>query len=113
MTGKRVLRLGDPNQPWTYLQPLIDILVRGGNRAVFTTPDHGCFVPTPGGWDCYLYDRIDWDLIQREFELPSTIGYSAEGDFIGDDSSYTTIFGSYNRRGPGLDVWKVLPPEVE
>ena len=80
--------------PFTHLIPLVQALVDHGNPIAIPGPKGGLFAPTQGGWVAYLTNRIDWDWVQENFELPDLVRYDRKEDEIFDHKNWISIMGS-------------------
>jgi hypothetical protein len=79
-------KIPKPPEYWNLL-PLVDFLVAHGN----TTEG---FIGQQSGFNCYLSQPIDFDLLRAEVVLPAGVIASAERDQIFDPKSWATIWGS-------------------
>lgn len=75
-------------QPYANLLPIVDVLLRDGNVAL-----DGGFILNPDGWRCRLGHPIDFEVVRREFEVPSSINLSDSHDTILDTQSWISIEG--------------------
>ena len=76
------------NDPYTHLIPIVELLIVAGN-----TSTHEGFYFDRDGWRCDLVDPIDFDLIEKTFDLPSTILLSRENDSILCRNTWVEIKG--------------------
>ncbi len=88
-------RPGEP--PMSHLAPVMVALVEAGNSVTYANSNFG-FVPQPDGWQAFLDEPIDFDLVERRFRLPETITLHREADEIRDAGSYSTVYGGEARR---------------
>lgn len=88
-------RPGEP--PMSHLAPVMVSLVEAGNRVSFRNENFG-FIPQPHGWSAYLEAPIDFDLIERRFQLPPSIVLDREGDRIVDHGSQAYVIGGDGAR---------------
>ena len=84
----------DEHEPYTHLVPLVEALVAHGNALARPPSDGGVFSPSQGGWVAYLRDRIDWDWVKANFELPDLLRYDPKDDEIFDHKNWISILGS-------------------
>jgi hypothetical protein len=83
----------DSARPWLNLRPIVEFLEQRGN----STLDAG-FIMNPDGWRCRMCERLDFDGIREEFDLPSSIFLSDAHDSILDKKSWCVI------EGPGAHI---------
>ncbi len=76
-------------EPYNNLIPIVEELIRNGNKSKY--PE--IFLATPGGWECFLEKKIDFDLIREKFELPENVILEESRNFITDSLSFTIIEG--------------------
>ena len=82
-----------PGEPaMSHLAPVMVALVQAGNKVAYEN-DHFGFVPQPDGWQAFLTEPIDFDLVERRFVLPPTITLDRENDMILDAAYYSTVYG--------------------
>lgn len=73
-----------PEQEWQHLTALVDALVSDGNEVT-----DGGFQPNQGGWDCWMAQPLNFDLLRplvegdgheiRLMEGPSIVGTAGLG----------------------------------
>lgn len=82
-------------EPYGPLAPIVELLLRSGNA--LTYPDkqtkHKGFMPTQGGWTCYLDKPIDFELVANSFEFPAKVHLSRDEDTIFDERTWVAIEG--------------------
>jgi hypothetical protein len=78
----------DLNMPYANLLPLVDALIRDGNRL----RDEG-FILSKGGWGCRFAHALNIDLLMDRFEIPENIRLSVEHDTILDRLTWCSITG--------------------
>lgn len=52
-----------PENAWQHLEPLVTALIDDGNRVV-----DGGFRPNQGGWDCWMRDPLNFDVLRPLIE---------------------------------------------
>lgn len=77
-------------KPYEHLEPLIDFLLESGNELARNYR----WGENRAGYFCLLEKPIDFELIEREFILPSYIRLMREADAIECDKSWVSIKGS-------------------
>lgn len=84
----------DQGVAFRHLVPLVQALVDRGNR--ITKPGIGgdLFAPNQSGYTAHLAERLDWEWISANVDLPDTVVYDPDGDEIVDRRSWVTIRGS-------------------
>jgi hypothetical protein len=81
-------------EPYRPLVPIVQLLLRSGNSLSYDQQQQSSgFMPTQGGWVCYLNDPIDFDLVSTKFELPTKVRLSRAEDTIFDERTWVTIEG--------------------
>lgn len=75
-------------QPYANLLPIVNLLLRLGNVAL-----DGGFIMNPDGWRCRLANAIDFVVVRKEFEIPSSINLSEVHDTILDTLTWCSIEG--------------------
>lgn len=87
-------RSTDDSIPYLHLIPLIEMLIEHGNKPVPSPKSNrwGLYV-TRGGWLCDLQKPIDFELVQRTFELPGSLKLSPEAGTIFCENSWIEIRG--------------------
>ena len=78
----------DPDAPFANLLPIVDVLVRDGNRL-----RDGGFILRPGGWLCRFTSQLNIALVQDVFQIPKNVRLSIEYDSILDRLSWSAIEG--------------------
>jgi len=82
-----------PGEPaMSHLAPMMLALVEAGNRVSRRNENFG-FIPAPHGWTALLDEPIDFDLIERRFQLPPSITLDRENDQILDYNSQAYVYG--------------------
>lgn len=66
---KRALCKPSGHPSYSVLDPVVDLLISHGN-VVISTPRWCC---NPTGYYCLLGRAVDFELIEREFEIPDPI----------------------------------------
>jgi hypothetical protein len=84
----------DQAAPYTHLEPLVLALVERGNRVTLPGDRSPLFAPSQEGYVAYLADRIDWDWVQANVDLPDTVVYDPETDEVFDRRTWVSILGS-------------------
>jgi hypothetical protein len=86
--------------PYAHLKPIVQALIDAGNEP---SPPPGGQVPNRlgfyqdnHGWRCDLLGPIDFDLLDRKFELPPSLSLNPEANSISDGRTWIEISG--NRR---------------
>ncbi len=82
-----------PARYYERLVPLVEVLVQAGNGLLNEHGDRG-FIPQPDGYNAYLTGPIDFDLLEREFEVPDDVQLDRERDMVVDRRTFATIYGS-------------------
>ena len=93
--GKREIMFDPATRPvHSHLDPLVDLLIANGNAV--TTP----FIwgDNRTGFYCHLSGAVDFDLIEREFSLPSFIRLDRESGAIECDQTWVSIRGGMGAR---------------
>ncbi len=84
--------------PYENLWPLVEKLLANGNEVAKPfgghIPDQKGFYLDRDGWRCDLLEKIDFDLIDRAFDLPDTIKRNRLNNAICDDRSWIQIRGN-------------------
>ena len=96
MTRRPVAPAPDPDapgRPYERLVPLVEALVAAGNRLRYENGDRG-FIPQPDGYNCFLAEPIDFDLLRSTFELPDDLRLRPEKDTVVDAVTYCSIHGA-------------------
>ena len=84
----------DEHLPYTHLLPLVQALVEHGNRITHYGERGELFAAGQGGWVAYLADRLDWEWVQEQFDLPDLLRYDDAADEIFDHKNWVSILGS-------------------
>jgi len=82
-------------EPYGALVPIVELLLRSGNWLAYPdqqTPHKG-FMPTQGGWTCYLDKPINFEVVTESFELPAKVHLSRDKDTIFDERTWVAIEG--------------------
>jgi hypothetical protein len=77
-------------RPFRNLLPIVDALVAHGNRV---RPPGRPFYQDRDGWRCDLVAPIEFELIERLFELPSMIEVSRTWGTVLDRDTWIVIEG--------------------
>ena len=98
MTRRPVAPLPDdpdsaPGRYYERLVPIVEALVEAGNRLVHEDGDRG-FIPQQDGYNAYLTDPIDFDLLERVFEVPDDLLLDRERDLLMDRRTFAMVYGS-------------------
>lgn len=75
--------------PYAHLEPLVDFLINNGNSLARSYR----WGENRTGYVCFLAEPIDFDLIEKEFSLPSYIRLVRDTDTIECDKSWVSIKG--------------------
>jgi hypothetical protein len=97
-TGK--IDLGQPAweyRPYTHLLPLIDDLIRRGNRLSRTGRRGEPFSSNQDGYGAYLAEPLDIEYLQATYDL-SEYHYDSRTDSLFDRRNWVTVYGSDGRR---------------
>lgn len=79
----------DKTKPFSHLEPIVIFLQRNGNQAVSPS----LFELDKDGWYCLLEKPIDFDLLDKKFEFPSSISLSRKDNAILDTLTWVEIKG--------------------
>jgi hypothetical protein len=86
--------------PYAHLQPIVEALIEAGNEPSPAVggrvPNRIGFYQDKDGWRCDLLHPIDFELLDRKFELPSSLSLNFGADSISDGLTWIEISG--NRR---------------
>lgn len=97
MKLKIVARAPDDQPPYENLRPLIEALLEDGNAFAKPLgghiPDRAGFYLDRDGWVCDLREPIDFDLLEKRFDMPSSIRTNRPNSTICDDLSWVQIRG--------------------
>jgi hypothetical protein len=75
--------------PYEHLIPIVDALLQAGNLVVGSSK----FYRDTDGWRCDLKYPIDFEIIRRKFDLPSSILLSDNNDAILCQQTWIEIKG--------------------
>jgi hypothetical protein len=84
--------------PYAHLKPIVEALLEAGNEP--SPPFEGHvpnglgFYQDKHGWCCGLLRRIDFELVERLFELPPSLSLNAESNSISDRQTWIEIRGN-------------------
>ena len=83
--------------PYEHLKLIVEHLISRGNSPSVSRggypPDALGFYMTQGGWICDLSKKIDFEFIEREFDLPDSIKRDYNNDTIFCEASWIEIRG--------------------
>ncbi len=83
--------------PYEHLKPIVRQLILRGNLPSVSRgghpPDELGFYMTQGGWICDLSDKIDYEFIEQEFDLPNSIKLDYDNNTIFCEASWIEIRG--------------------
>jgi hypothetical protein len=81
--------------PFVSLIPIVELLLQNGNSLAYPHKQQTSsgFMPTQGGWVCYVKEPIDFELVASKFDLPSKVALSRDGDSIFDERTWVAIEG--------------------
>jgi hypothetical protein len=86
---------GEP--PYAHLKPIVEALLAAGNEASPTigghVPNRVGFYQDKDGWRCDLRRPIDFDLLDANFDLPSSLAINREANTISDRRTWIEISG--------------------
>jgi hypothetical protein len=94
VTGK--IELGQPEweyRPYTQLLPLVDDLIRRGNRLARTGERGEAFFGNQDGYNAYLAEPLDIEYLRATYDLPGFV-YDPAEDSLFDSRNWVTIYGS-------------------
>lgn len=74
---------------YLHLEPIVDLLLTNGNELSLKFK----WGENRTGFYCFLKHPLDFDLIERIFNIPSFVRLDKEGDAIECDRTWTTIRG--------------------
>lgn len=74
---------------YLHLEPIVDLLLANGNQL----SREYRWGENRTGFYCFLKRSLDFDLIERTFELPSFVRLNREEDAIECDRTWATIRG--------------------
>jgi hypothetical protein len=98
MSTKRTIAFDPSVRPiYSHLEPIVNLLLAHGNRSAH---DYVWGENRTGPF-CHLREALNFDLIERSFEIPSFIRLLKDGNSIECDASWATIVGGWH--GPGPD----------
>ncbi|RBY76183.1 hypothetical protein DQ239_14385 [Blastococcus sp. TF02-09] len=87
----------DPYRPYTHLVPLVEDLVRRGNRLTITGKRGEAFVSTQGGYNAYLAEPLDMAYLRATYDLGG-YSYDAATDRLTDGRNWVSVYGSDSGR---------------
>lgn len=96
MTGTDKIQLGQPEweyRPYTHLLPLVEDLIRRGNRLARTGQDGQPFFSNQDGFNAYLAEPLDIEYLQATYDLAGFV-YDPAGDSLFDSRNWVTVHGS-------------------
>jgi hypothetical protein len=79
----------DPLLPFKHLEPIVWALTSDGNRAASEPP----FLMDQDGWYCGFIKPINFDLLESQFEFPTSIQLSRIHNTILDTKTWVEIKG--------------------
>lgn len=77
-------------KPYEHLEPIVDFLLEKGNQL----SRQYRWGENRTGYFCFLEEPIDFELIEKEFSLPSYIRFDREGNSIECDKTWVSIKGA-------------------
>jgi len=90
MNTKTTIAFNSATRPvYSHLEPVVDILLENGNKLA---RDYK-WGENRTGFYCLLQKPIDFDLIERTFEIPSYVRLDRQSSVIECDLSWVTIRG--------------------
>lgn len=93
-TGKRELgQPADDGRPYTHLLPLVDDLLRRGNRLSRTGRRGEPFFGNQDGYNAYLAEPLEIDYLRTVYDLSGYV-YDADEDSLFDPRNWVTVYGS-------------------
>lgn len=96
MTGTEKIQLGQPEweyRPYTHLLPLVEDLIRRGNRLARTGQDGQPFFGDQDGFKACLAEPLDIDHLQATYDLTGFV-YDPVRDSLFDSRNWVTVHGS-------------------
>jgi len=79
----------DSARPFEHLLPIVEALLDEGN----TSRHEDLFVLEKDGWRCDLHNPIDFDFLEKRFDVPVSIRLSRQHGSILDEHSWIEIQG--------------------
>jgi hypothetical protein len=89
----------DWSRPYGHLLPVVDVLVRGGNRVM-----RGGFHKDVDGWRCELVDPLDFELLRKRFRFPESICLAPGRDLVLCRRTWAAIEGGKARSSSEMDL---------
>ena len=99
MTGTGKIDLGmpeHPGSPYTHLLPLVEDLVRRGNRIARRGADGEVFFSNQEGYLAILAEPLDMDYIRSAYDLTG-YDYHPDQDLLFDSRNWVALYGSGGR----------------
>ena len=94
LNPKRTIAFDPQVRPvYSHLEPIVDVLLQNGNYLAHKYR----WGENRTGAFCHLSEDLDFDLIERSFEIPSIIRLLRDSNTIECDVSWATILGGYSK----------------
>ena len=97
MKTKIAARCTFDEAPYSHLVPIVEALLEAGNQLSPASgeriPNRLGFYQDTHGWRCDLLRAIDFDLVERTFELPSSLSLNSQAGLISDTLTWIEICG--------------------
>lgn len=79
----------DGEKGYYHLTPVVDFLIKNGNKS----QNDYIWGVNRTGYFCHLVDKIDFDLLQENFDFPESIKLDEKDQTIDCFTTYTIIKG--------------------
>jgi hypothetical protein len=90
LSTKRIITFDSRIRPvYSHLDPIVDLLLANGNRLAHEFK----WGENRTGFFCHLRKDLDFDLIDKTFELPPFVRQHRENNSIECDKTWATIVG--------------------
>lgn len=94
MTSKRPIAFDSRVRPvYSHLEPIVDLLLANGNRLA---NDFKWGIDRTGYY-CHLVERLNFDLVDKSFEIPPFIKLNRQNDSIECAQTWAVIVGGIKK----------------